>query len=230
MLVQLGSRVIWCCKTCRLGTSNYAKLLLDVEETCKRVTQTVNAKIDRLDNSLVRSYADVAASEVHSFGRVSTSNGARNTSQHKNYHENKPLKTYIVKPKKLQSNQETRDELQKLVNPADIFNARNQYKNEDLNTEIKQQNSGMNETDYMNIIYQKEIKPSQWMIVVEVTPQTYHKMIIGRDYINLGWRSCRISEDIYVKICTNSNGQESRMYKRDYLSKVWGIASTLKVH
>lgn len=118
MIVQLGSKVIWSCSGCRLGTYVPAatQFLNSMKETCNLTAKTLTERIDTLENTLKQStgrlYADVAAMDA-----PGTNRGKHNP----NYAElrDKKIKAFIIKPIKHQTNEETRREIQDVINPAE---------------------------------------------------------------------------------------------------------------
>lgn len=223
-----------------------------ITENCNSVKQTLTQKIDDMGNKVnkVYSYADAATSI-----KTKTTQNTRKFLTRKSNN----TKTYIIKPKKTQTNADTQNEVQKLVNPAatgtiietikgiknggiviktderaaessnfyeilvkklqakydintikkrnpkiKIVGVKKQYNNEDLIFDLVKQNYFIDEKDVIDIIHQFETKNNQWILIAEVAPHTFHKMI-NNDYVNIGWHTCRIYEDIYIKTCTRCN-------------------------
>lgn len=255
MILQLGSRVIWCCNECKTGTyiPEEHKFLQVVKETYAEMEKSLTDKLDKIENNLVtnlkRSYADITSCNIE-----------KDIKRNQDYDIKKKEKivTYIIKPKRIQKSEDTLTEVQEIVNPAEthtiIHNIKNinkggivikttendqseifyknlvektsakytvniskqkdprikiigvnrKYESHELMHDLKLQNQNIDETDEMKIVYQTETKTKKWIIFVEVKPKTYHKMI-EKKYINIGWQTCKIFEDIYVKICTNCN-------------------------
>lgn len=140
MIVQLGFRIIWCCVQCRLGTyvTEARKFLNELKETCASVVEKVSDKISNMEAKLVktvtdkvgslvetnlnprRSYADIAA-----MNKIETNRNALEPRET----QNRKIKTYILKLKKSQSNEETRKEIESAVDPGKTTTIINFVKN-----------------------------------------------------------------------------------------------------
>lgn len=71
--------------------------------------------------------------------------------------------------------------------------------------DLKRQNQHIDETDEIKIVHQIETKTQKWIIFAEVKPKTFHKLM-DKIYLNIGWKTCKVYEDIYIRICTKCNG------------------------
>lgn len=77
----------------------------------------------------------------------------------------------------------------------------NNYTKEELIRDLCNQNSFINETDEIDITYTIQTKKKTWIIFAEVSGDVFHRLMDKR-YVNVGWDSYPVFEDIYIKQCT----------------------------
>ena len=88
----------------------------------------------------------------------------------------------------------------KLAKPKlKIIGADQNYSNEELKRALIAQNHFISADDKLNIVHSIKMKNNAWILVVETNGDTL-KRILEKGWINLGWKECKVIEDIYIYI------------------------------